>query len=155
MPGHIEQLRLQPEAAHVGAVGRALAGIPRQGGGSVGCPDTHLPVIPPRRQLDALVGDGIEPGPLVGVWLPASPEETLIEHLRQHVSTAPRHSPPGREDLLLSLLRGTGLLKTVWSKPELEQLKAAIDQCTDRASIGRIVRKLVEEADAAMLVATA
>lgn len=86
--------------------------------------------------------------------LPGSPESTLIEHLRRHVEVTPRHSPPSREDLLLSLLRGCGLLGPVWSEPEHAALKPAIDQCTDRAPIGRIVHGLIEEMDAAMLVAT-
>ena len=84
---------------------------------------------------------------------PASPEATLIEHLREHVRTTPKHSPPGREDLLLSLLRGTRLLKAVWSPEELMHLKPAIDQCTDRAPIGRHVRKAVLNAHAAAAAA--
>ena len=40
---------------------------------------------------------------------PGSPERTLIEHIQQH----PQHSPPSREDLLLSVLRGTNLLGSV------------------------------------------
>ena len=73
---------------------------------------------------------------------PGSPKGTLIEHLQQHVTVTPRHSPPSREDLLLSLLRGTKLLRSVWAKEALEREKGAIDQCTARAPIGRAVRRL-------------
>ena len=86
---------------------------------------------------------------------PDSPEETLIEHLQHHVAVTPRHSPPSREDLLLSLLRGTKLLESVWSEEALEQTKDAIDQCTARAPIGRSVRQLVEEMEAMIVAAAA
>ena len=75
---------------------------------------------------------------------PDSPEATLIEHLQRHVTVTPRHSPPSREDLLISLLRGTKLLGAVWSEEALETEREAIEHCTDRAPIGRVVRRLVQ-----------
>ena len=84
---------------------------------------------------------------------PGSPEETLIEHLRSHVAAATAATPPGREDILLSLLRGTGLLETVWTEAELERLKPAIDARTARAPIGRTVREMIIATQAAIVAA--
>lgn len=75
---------------------------------------------------------------------PGSPERTLIEHHQQHVQSTPQCSPPSREDLLLSVLRGTNLLGSVWSEEALERQVEAIERCTARASIGRDVRRLVD-----------
>ena len=82
---------------------------------------------------------------------PGSPEATLIEHLQQHVKVTPLHSPPSREDLLLSLLRATKLLHAVWAEEALNREKDAIDQCTARAPIGRPVRQLAAEMEMALL----
>ncbi|MFT4979591.1 MAG: hypothetical protein ACI8S6_005503 [Myxococcota bacterium] len=86
---------------------------------------------------------------------PDSPEQTLIEHLRDHVAQADERTPPQREDLLLSLLRATKLLETVWSPDELLALRPQIDARTERAPIGRQVHQAIKTARAAAMAAAA
>jgi len=86
---------------------------------------------------------------------PDSPEQTYIEHLRAYIRTVEHSQPPGREDLMLSLLRATKLLAVVWTEAELEGLRAAIDARTERAPIGRKVHEAVVAARAAAAAAAA
>lgn len=87
---------------------------------------------------------------------PDSPEETLIEHLRRYVAEVTEQTPPTREDLLLSLLRATRLLETVWRPEELsEALRAQIEERTERAPIGQEVYRAVQAARAAAVAAAA
>ncbi|CAN0461335.1 unnamed protein product, partial [Ectocarpus fasciculatus] len=91
-------------------------------------------------------------------WHPApdSPEETIIEHLRNYTATVDEQEPPTRDDLMLSLLRATKLLEVVWQPEELEGLlRARIERRTDRAPIGRQVHQAVETALAAAVAAMA
>lgn len=82
-------------------------------------------------------------------------EGALRSRLRRHVQTVDDGDAPMRDDLLLSLLRGTKLLRTVWSEGELATVKPAIDARTRRAPIGRTVRRVAEDARAAAAAAAA
>jgi hypothetical protein len=82
-------------------------------------------------------------------------EEELRDQLRQHMQTVSAQDPPNRWDALLSLLRAGSLLEEVWSTSELAVLKEAIDSRTDRAPIGRTIKTVVEEVQAAAVAAAA
>ncbi len=77
-------------------------------------------------------------------------ERTLVEHLRAWLPSATQDAAPSRDDLLLSLLRCAGLLTTVWTEAELEQLRPLIDELTDRAPIGATVRGVTMAVHAVM-----
>ena len=87
---------------------------------------------------------------------PDSPEEPLIEHLRRYVADVDERTPPTREDLLLSLLRATKLLGTVWRAEDLDgPLRGQIDRRTELAPIGQQVHRAVQAARAAAAAAAA
>ena len=69
-------------------------------------------------------------------------EVELLAHLRNWAETVRPEDAPGREELLVSLLRGTDLLEQVWSESELERLKPLLDERTRLAPVGRLVRDL-------------
>jgi len=80
-------------------------------------------------------------------------EERIRARLRRHIATAGDGDAPGRDDLLLSILRTTKLLDGIWSEAELERLKPAIDERTRRAPIGVLIRDLARESEAAAAAA--
>lgn len=82
-------------------------------------------------------------------------ERDLIAALRRYVDDVPADQPPGREDLLLSLLRGLRLLDAVWTEDELITRRERIDERTRLAPIGRDVRQVIRDAEAAAAAAGA
>lgn len=84
-------------------------------------------------------------GMAVGVRWPTadgSVEVELVDHLRRWVDAVDPQSAPAREDLLIGLLRGAGLLDAVWSDEELAAVRAVIEERTRRVPLGRLVRDL-------------
>jgi hypothetical protein len=72
-------------------------------------------------------------------------EVELVAHLRHWLETVSPDEPPGREDLLLGLLRGTLILESVWAPDEIEQWKDKIHLRTQRAPLGRLVQDLATQ----------
>lgn len=79
-------------------------------------------------------------------------ERSLLQALKHHVDNAKAKDPPGRADLLLSLLRAADLLEVVWTPSALERRRGKINERTKRAPIGRIVKTCVENANLALAV---
>jgi hypothetical protein len=109
--------------------------------------------------LEELVGAGLlrrEADKLLFVtWCVRYPEEnpaleqSLIAALRRYVDEVRADRPPGREDLLLSLLRGLRMLDAVWSEHDLTTVRRdRIDERTRLAPIGRDVRVAIREIEA-------
>ena len=78
-------------------------------------------------------------------WTEADPtlETTLVAHLRDWLDGMTEDVAPSREDLLLSLLRASKLLETVWRPEELEHLDTLIRERTERAPIGKSVTSAI------------
>ncbi|MCB9674163.1 MAG: GPP34 family phosphoprotein [Alphaproteobacteria bacterium] len=82
-------------------------------------------------------------------------EEAIRNRLREHIRVVGDGDAPGRDDLFLSLLRVSKLLGNVWTDAELERLKPALEERTKRAPIGKLVKELVRDAEAAAAAAGA
>lgn len=78
-----------------------------------------------------------------------SVERKVIGALKDHVDHVKGNKPPGRLDLLLSLLRAAGLLDQIWTPSALERKRPTIDERTKRAPIGKAVLTCVRQAQAA------
>lgn len=82
-------------------------------------------------------------------------EHTVIEHLRAWMDQVSPEMPPGREDLLIGLLRATKNLGAVWTEEEVERWRPRIEERTRIAPIGRVVHEVTEATRAAIVAATA
>jgi len=82
-------------------------------------------------------------------------EEDLRGRLRLWLQTVSQDTPPGREDLLLSLLRYTKLLGQLWSEGELARLRPLIEERTRRAPVGQLAKQVADSTRAAVTAATA
>lgn len=80
-------------------------------------------------------------------------EKKVIGALKDHVDTVKGSDPPGRADLLLSLIRAAGLLETLWTPSALKRKRNLINERTKRAPLGKAVKTAVEAAQAAAAAA--
>ncbi|TNE85975.1 MAG: GPP34 family phosphoprotein [Deltaproteobacteria bacterium] len=67
-------------------------------------------------------------------------ENALIARLREHLATAGHDEPPCRDDALISILRASKMLGTVWSEDEVETLRPQLLERTRRAPIGKVAK---------------
>ena len=82
-------------------------------------------------------------------------EQSVREHLRTWLAEVPVDAGPQREDLLLSLLRCTRILDSVWSESELETLRPQIDKRTEMSPIGKEVKRSADQTRAAVAASIA
>lgn len=80
-------------------------------------------------------------------------EQDLVAHLRTWLREVRPEDPPGREDLLLSVLRACKLLGSFLSDEEQKAQRERIVERTARAPIGVTVRDLARAAAAAAMTA--
>ena len=82
-------------------------------------------------------------------------EQSVREHLHTWLAEVPVDAGPQREDLLLSLLRCTRILDSVWSESELETLRPQIDKRTEMSPIGKEVKRSADQTRAAVAASIA
>lgn len=81
-------------------------------------------------------------------------ELSTRQRLRQHLSTVRAEDPPCRDDALISLLRASKILDTVWTEAEQVVLQAQIEERTKRAPLGLEAKNSAEGTRAALLAVT-
>ncbi len=118
-----------------------------------------------RATLDELVDAGILRMERDRLWLvpyrtrwPAADRAVkrgVIDALRRWIDGGSADAPPGREDLLLSLLRACKALDAVWAPDELARVRDRVERRTDMAPIGRHVVTLARHIQAAAAAAAA
>ena len=80
------------------------------------------------------------------------PEHALIDRLREAVLSAGRAVEP-RTVVLISLARSAEVLKTVFSKAELKERKARIEQIVNGEVVGKATQEAIEAVRAALVIA--
>jgi Golgi phosphoprotein 3 len=80
------------------------------------------------------------------------PEHALIDRLREAVLSSGRTVEP-RTVVLISIARSAEVLKTVFSKAELKERKARIEQIVNGEMVGKVAQEVIEAVQAVLVIA--